>query len=60
MVKHVIEKGESLEKIAKKHKISVQNIIDDNKIQDRTRLGIGNILNIREAGENIEKPKKIR
>ncbi len=58
MVKHVIEKGESLEKIAKKHKISVQNIIDDNKIQDRTRLGIGNILNIREAGENIEKPKK--
>ena len=57
MVKHVIEKGESLEKIEKKHKISVQNIIDDNKIQDRTRLGIGNILNIREAGENIEKPK---
>lgn len=52
MKKHVIEKGESLEEIAKKYKITVENIIEDNKIKDRDRLGIGNVLKIRETAKN--------
>lgn len=55
MKKHVIEKGENLEEIAKKYKITVENIIEDNKIKDRARLGVGNILKIRETEKSGEK-----
>ncbi len=54
MKKHVIEKGESLEEIAKKYKITVENIIEDNKIKERDRLGIGNVLKIRETAKSGE------
>lgn len=52
---HVIREGESLDTIAKEYKITVENIIEDNKIQDRDRLGIGNVLKIREIAKNSEK-----
>ncbi len=55
MKKHVIREGESLDTIAKEHKITVENIIEDNKIKDRDRLGIGNILTIRETTKSGEK-----
>ncbi len=55
MKEHVIRKGESLDTIAKEYKITVENIIKDNKIQDRDRLGVGNILEIREVAKNGEK-----
>ncbi len=55
MEKHVIREGESLDTIAKKYKITVENIIEDNNIKDRDRLGIGNILAIREVTKNSEK-----
>ena len=51
MKEHVIRKGESLDTIAKEYKITVENIIKDNKIQDRDRLGVGNILEIREVAK---------
>ena len=54
MKKHVIEKGENLEEIAKKYKITVENIMEDNKIKDRDRLGVGNILKIRETAKSGE------
>lgn len=55
MEKHVIREGESLDTIAKEYKMTVENIIEDNKIQDRDRLGVGNILEIREVTKNSEK-----
>lgn len=55
MKKHVIREGESLDTIAKEYKITVENIIEDNKIQDRDRLGIGNVLKIREPENKNEK-----
>ncbi len=55
MKKHVIREDESLDTIAKEYKITVENIIEDNKIQDRDRLGIGNVLKIREVVKNGEK-----
>ena len=54
---HVIREGESLDTIAKEYKITVENIIEDNKIQDRDRLGIGNVLKIREPENKNEKRK---
>lgn len=56
MKEHVIKKGESLETIAKNYNITVNNLIEDNKIKDRKRLGIGNVLKIRE--NNNEEKKK--
>ena len=57
MKEHVIREGESLDMIAKDNKITVENIIEDNKITDRKRLGVGNVLLIRES-ENDGKSKK--
>lgn len=57
MKEHVIREGESLDMIAKDNKITVENIIEDNKITDRKRLGVGNVLFIRES-ENDGKSKK--
>ncbi len=57
MKEHVIREGESLDMIAKDNKITVGNIIEDNKITDRKRLGVGNVLLIRES-ENDGKSKK--
>lgn len=52
---HKIEKGETLEIIAKKYNIKVDNLIEDNKIKERNRLGPGNILKIRENNESPER-----
>lgn len=49
MIEHVIKEGENLDIIAKKYKTTVKNIVEDNKIKDRTRLGIGNRLKINES-----------
>ena len=42
MKKHVIREDESLDTIAKEYKITVENIIEDNKIQDRDRKCLKN------------------
>ncbi len=55
MKEHVIREGESLDTIAKEYKITVENIIEDNKIQDRDRLGIGNVLRITNVAKDGEK-----
>lgn len=52
---HKIEKGETLEIIAKKYNLKVDNLIEDNKIKERNRLGPGNILKIRESNESPER-----
>ena len=55
MKEYVIKKGDTLETIAKENKLNVENIIEDNKIVDRNRLGVGNILKIRECINNEKK-----
>ena len=56
MIEHVIKKGESLEKIAKKYNLKLSEIVEDNKIKDRKMLGIGNTLKIRK-NENENESK---
>lgn len=58
MKTHVIREGESLDTIAKEYKITVENIIEDNKIKERKRLGRGNVLKIRESENKNERDKK--
>lgn len=57
MKKHTIKENETLETIAKTYKVSVKDIITDNNIKDRERLGIGNILKIREHIDNEKEEK---
>lgn len=58
MIEHVIKEGENLDIIAKKYKTTVEVIIEDNKIKDRTRLGIGNKIKIRDVKSEDAKDKK--
>lgn len=57
MKEHKIKENETLETIAKGYKVSVKDIISDNNIKDRERLGIGNILKIREYVNNEKEEK---
>lgn len=57
MKNHVIKENDTLETIAKCYKVSVKDIITDNDIKDRERLGVGNILKIREHVNNEKEEK---
>lgn len=47
MENYEIKKGDTLEIIAKKHNMDIKELIELNKIKDRARLGIGNILKVK-------------
>lgn len=47
MEKYIIKQNDTLETIAKEHNMDIKELIEINKIEDRKRLGIGNIIKVK-------------
>lgn len=52
---YTIKEGDTLESIAKENNMELKELIDLNKIVDRKKLGIGNILKIKGNNNKDEK-----
>ena len=53
---YVVKTGETLHSIARRHKVSISDVMQWNKITDPTKLGVGEIIIVSGPSESVEHP----